>query len=190
YLNHSDRRFGLLNTPTPKGDMVFASPAGPGWASPAGDWDAGTPRITAPLHRNWVQYRGLHITSSGVVLEYTAGKAVILESFGLESVRGSTVLTRTIEVGPSKLPITVAHNAPNAATNTETTPIPFADPLTPPVTTGGPNRWGEPIVTKLARGDESGPFSVDTLTIPHKNPFGALFFCTGLDFLPDGRIAV
>ena len=31
---------------------------------------------------------------------------------------------------------------------------------------------------------------MDTLTIPYKNPFGALFFCTGLDFLPDGRVAV
>src|SRR6266545_5408775 len=24
FLNHSDRRFGLINTPTPKGDLVFA----------------------------------------------------------------------------------------------------------------------------------------------------------------------
>ena len=55
---------------------------------------------------------------------------------------------------------------------------------------GGPRRWGEPIVTKLVRGDDAGPFAVDTLTIPYKNRFNALFFCTGLDFLPDGRIAV
>ncbi len=58
------------------------------------------------------------------------------------------------------------------------------------LTKGGPKRWGEPIVTKLERGAESGPFAVDTLTIPYKNRFNALFFCTGLDFLPDGRIAV
>jgi hypothetical protein len=59
-----------------------------------------------------------------------------------------------------------------------------------PLTRPGPARWGRPIVTKLVRGDESGPFAVDTLTIPHDNPHKALFFCTGLDFLPDGRIAV
>ena len=57
-------------------------------------------------------------------------------------------------------------------------------------TKAGPKRWGEPIVTKLLRGDDSGPLAVDTLTIPYKNPFGALFFCTGLDHLPDGRVAV
>src|SRR5262249_33984774 len=61
--------------------------------------------------------------------------------------------------------------------------------LTPP-TKGGPKRWGEPIVTPLVRGKEDGPFAIDTLTIPYKNRFGALFFCTGLDFLPDGRIAL
>ena len=31
---------------------------------------------------------------------------------------------------------------------------------------------------------------MDTVTIPYENPFKALFFCTGLDFLPDGRVAV
>ena len=60
----------------------------------------------------------------------------------------------------------------------------------PALTKGGPRRWGEPIVTKLVRGDEAGPFAVDTLTIPYENRYKALFFCTGLDFLPDGRIAV
>ncbi len=56
---------------------------------------------------------------------------------------------------------------------------PTTDPLT--LTKGSPKRWGEPIVTQLVRGDESGPFAVDTLTIPYENRFNALFFCTGLD---------
>jgi hypothetical protein len=58
------------------------------------------------------------------------------------------------------------------------------------LTRPGPRRWGEPIVTKLVRGAEVGPFAVDTLTLPYQNRFNALFFCTGLDFLPDGRLAV
>lgn len=62
-------------------------------------------------------------------------------------------------------------------------------PLTA-LTKPGPLRWGKPLVTKLVKGDETGPFAVDTLTIPYDNPHKALFFCTGLDFLPDGRIAV
>jgi hypothetical protein len=69
----------------------------------------------------------------------------------------------------------------------------LSSPLPKPLaalTKGGPKRWGEPIVTKLVRGEEAGPFAVDTLTIPYKNRFNALFFCTGVDTLPDGRIAV
>ncbi len=64
-----------------------------------------------------------------------------------------------------------------------------ADEL-PALTKPGPARWGKPLVTKLVKGEEAGAFAVDTLTIPYDNPHKALFFCTGLDFLPDGRIAV
>src|SRR5262249_19586688 len=55
---------------------------------------------------------------------------------------------------------------------------------------GGPKRWGEPIVTPLRRGEGARPCGNDTLTIPYKNRFNGLFFCTGLDHLPDGRVAV
>ena len=40
---------------------------------------------------------------------------------------------------------------------------------------------------KLGR---AGAYVVDTLTLPHDNPFGALLFASGLGFLPDGRLAV
>ena len=54
----------------------------------------------------------------------------------------------------------------------------------------GPARFGDPVVTKLVRGEGKGAFALDTPTIPHDNRFKALFFCTGVDFLPDGRVAV
>src|SRR5262249_28919202 len=38
WLNLSDRRFGLLNTPRPKGEMVFATRPGPGWAERESRW--------------------------------------------------------------------------------------------------------------------------------------------------------
>ena len=61
------------------------------------------------------------------------------------------------------------------------------DDLTKP----GPARWTKPITTQLEPGkDTGGPFVVDTLTLPYENPWNALFFVTGVDFLPDGRIAV
>src|SRR5262249_8447623 len=55
---------------------------------------------------------------------------------------------------------------------------------------GTTKRWGQPTVTQLHRGEENGSFAIDTLAIPYKNQFGSLFFCTGLDFMPDGRIAL
>lgn len=260
YLNHTDRRFGLLNTPTPKGEMLFATTAGPGWADPDGKGDAKVARFTKPLPESWVKYRGIYLSGDRCVLKYTVGKTEILESPSLETIDGIPCLVRTIQVPPRDKPETISvgrlpgraesewrakdfqmidnerqdkgfaifavkanpqeatlhhdgggeirltfrpsktncivrviaanHsdiNHPNFRKTIGNLPAPV-DPET--LTKGGTKRWGEPIATKLARGDDSGPFAVDTLTIPYKNPFGALFFCTGLDFLPDGRIAV
>lgn len=76
----------------------------------------------------------------------------------------------------------------------------------------GPTLWGPPLVTKgelaseLAEATRIEPTSgdagstvpkpdrpayvVDTITLPFDNPFNALFFCGGHDFLPDGRAAI
>jgi hypothetical protein len=72
FLNHSDRRFGLLNTPTPKGQMLFAVPPAPGWASPDGKWDSPGP-FTRPLPEKWARYRGLYLNGEQVILHYTVG---------------------------------------------------------------------------------------------------------------------
>jgi hypothetical protein len=57
-------------------------------------------------------------------------------------------------------------------------------------TKGGPARYPHPLVTRGEVARDDAPHIVDTLTIPYTNPHQALFFCTGLDFLPDGRLAV
>lgn len=54
----------------------------------------------------------------------------------------------------------------------------------------GMKRWGEPIVTKGSRGDDDGPFAVDTITIPFDNPFGSRMRTGAFDFFSDGRAAV
>jgi type 1 glutamine amidotransferase len=54
----------------------------------------------------------------------------------------------------------------------------------------GPPRWTKPIVTRGERGGDGGPYAVDTLTVPYQNPHKALFFLTGVDFLPGGDLAV
>ena len=259
YLNISDRRFGLLNTPTPQGELLCSMAPGPGWADQDGAGDTKGSRFTNPLPDTWAKYRGLYIRGNRTVFQYTVGKTEILDSPTLEKIDGIPSLVRTLRIPPTDKPETICVGRVPVRSVSETTSrdvhmidfnradkgfvifavkgdrreshlhndggelrltvppskitrivrviaanspkinhphfrealeqLPAAeDPLA--LTKGGPKRWGEPITTKLVRGDDSGPFAIDTLTIPYKNPFGALFFCTGLDFLPDGRVAV
>ena len=55
---------------------------------------------------------------------------------------------------------------------------------------GGPPRWPQQLETRAAIGPDNGPFAVDVLTAPESNPWLSLTRFTGLDFFPDGRIAV
>ncbi len=65
---------------------------------------------------------------------------------------------------------------------------PFTDFDSPELYTrfGGPRQWRKSITTKGVLGSEPGPFAVDTVTLPFENPYQAMFFVTGHDFLtPD-----
>jgi len=260
YLKHGDRRFGLLNTPTPAGGLVTGSVAGPGWASPEGTGDMNGRGATNPLPSSWAKYRGLSVHGGRVALRYTVGKAEIVESAWTDILAGVRCIVRTIRVGPLDKLETVAlgrlpepadsemrsakaqmvdcslapkgfaiigvANGPNGpvlqdagggevrltfrkSDKAQLVQVAYAndpainypkfrdaleqlpkadDPLQ--LTMPGPAHWGKPIVTKLERGKDDGPFAIDTLAIPYDNPFKALFFCTGVDFLPDGRVAV
>lgn len=46
--------------------------------------------------------------------------------------------------------------------------------------------WLKPITTRGRVGLPLGPFAIDTITLPFKNPYQALFFAGGHDFLPSG----
>lgn len=46
------------------------------------------------------------------------------------------------------------------------------------------------LKTRGERGADTGPFAVDTLTMPYDNPFNALLFAAGVDFTPDGAAYV
>ena len=58
------------------------------------------------------------------------------------------------------------------------------------MTKPGPAIWGAPLVTVGDIARDSAPYVVDTITLPFDNPFRALMFCGGHDFLPDGRAFV
>jgi hypothetical protein len=63
-------------------------------------------------------------------------------------------------------------------------------PLNKPLLQAGSKRWGEALITKGEVAANDKPLVVDTLTIPYENRFKALFFCTGVDALPNGDLAM
>jgi hypothetical protein len=202
YLRHSERRFGLLNTPMPPpgAQTVFITPKTAGWADAAGMFPAAA-KPTAPLPKEHVKYRGHYIHGDRVVFSYTVNRVEVLDSVKHVSKEGKQGFIRRLRVEAHDQPLKLRIDdmrMTSVPPSQEPQNIIFAyggvesgdkDDLVE-LTKPGPARWGKPIETKLIRGDESGPFAVDTLTIPYDNPHKALFFCTGLDFLPDGRVAV
>ncbi len=58
------------------------------------------------------------------------------------------------------------------------------------LTHGGPARWPLILETEATTGPDEGPFAVDVLTPPDSNPWLAQLRFSGLDFLPDGKMAV
>lgn len=51
------------------------------------------------------------------------------------------------------------------------------------------SRWPQRIVTAGRLGDGE-PYAIDTLALPYDNPWNALLFVTGVDFISPGRIAI
>lgn len=58
------------------------------------------------------------------------------------------------------------------------------------LTGGGPARWPQKLETQALLSADDDPFAADVLTAPETNPWLAQTRFTGLDFFPDGRIAV
>ena len=96
-----------------KGNRAFVNPVGPGWARPGTD-DWSEPRFRGrddkpygPLPREWTHYKGHYLYGNRMVLHYTVGDADILESPGLESMNGTNVFTRTMNIGKSSNDLTL-----------------------------------------------------------------------------------
>lgn len=51
----------------------------------------------------------------------------------------------------------------------------------------GSAQWPQIIETEIRRGDRQ-PYALDTIELPHDNPWNALIFCGDHDFLPDGSL--
>ncbi|MBI1374832.1 MAG: hypothetical protein GC159_19105 [Phycisphaera sp.] len=102
--------------PKTEGDVVFATPMGPGWAKP-GETSAAAfkdvrfvghdDRRYGPLPRDWAQWKGLYLYNDRVVLSYTVGDVAVLETPGLEKAGDAKLFTRTLNVGPSSQAMTL-----------------------------------------------------------------------------------
>ena len=57
-------------------------------------------------------------------------------------------------------------------------------------TAAGPARWGAPLQTRGIVDRRRTAFAIDTITVPHENPFHALMFTAGHDFFSNGDAAV
>jgi len=266
FLNHSSRRFGLLNTPTPNGKMVFSTSGLAGWADEKGNFEL-KDSPTGPLPKERARFKGILLNRGRTVLVYEVAGVKVFSSPWIDRFEDALVITHSIEVAPHDKPLIlygariakqgVRRYSEEGDKDTENPiaaivddPSSFGEAyfvgfrndcantavsedletlrieITPgkemrrvkmyywhgaknrseeflkyvrskpqenlaPAIAPGPARWTKPITTQLEPGkDTSGPFSIDTLPLPYDNPYNALFFVTGVDFLPDGRIAI
>ncbi len=101
---------------------------------------------------------------------------------------GSEPLRFTVWL-PSATPAE-ASSAEKSAATLSALPIVDADLDLTALIKGGPPRWSQVLETQAVLGTDNGPFASDILTAPELNPWLAQTRFTGLDFFPDGRIAV
>lgn len=59
-----------------------------------------------------------------------------------------------------------------------------------PFLQGGPPRWPDVLTSEVQIGKDDGPFAIDVLTLPVKNPWFCRLRLSGFDFTPDGKSAV
>lgn len=50
--------------------------------------------------------------------------------------------------------------------------------------------WQKTLTVKGKLGTSDGPFALDTIPVPFENPYKALFYTSGVDFMPDGSLMV
>jgi hypothetical protein len=100
---------------------------------------------------------------------------------------GFNVVNIPASLTPLSLKLLIGHSASATKTDLER----FGSPI-PPVaalTRGGPPRWPGDLPTQPQRGQDSGPYTIDTLTLPTENPWRSWMRPGGFDFFEGGRRA-
>ena len=103
----------------------------------------------------------------------------------LEERDGFTLLRIPAAATPTRVKLfTAKGNADALKAFAKESPAPQA---LAPLTKGGPKHWPEVLTSPVVVAKDSGPFAVDTFTLPERNPWNAQLRLTGFDFLPDGK---
>ncbi len=207
------------------GERIIVNPDKPGWANPeTGEWDA--PRVVGkdgrkfgPIPRDWAQYKGIHYTGKGPVLEYTVGEVTVYERVSVSvSDKGEYHFTRGVELAPREkglklraaqveglqgqlVPyvVEIGNRGRIGVVFTASASSGFGEFKMPDL---GLSDWIErmskkspappvPVTTQIQPGSESGPFAVDVLTVPDAdlNPHQSWMRTSGFDFFADGKRA-
>ncbi|WP_162006695.1 DUF6797 domain-containing protein [Roseimaritima sediminicola] len=98
------------------GDVLFANPTGPGWASPDGDYEdrrvlGRDGRRYGPLPRDWAEYQGMYAHGPDTVMHYRVGEAEILETPSLRRLTADAaappidVISRHLRLEPHERPL-------------------------------------------------------------------------------------
>ncbi len=207
---------GSHNThPKVLGEPVFTNPMLPGWAR-GGEFRDPRKLPYGPLPREHGEYKGLYLHGERVILSYTVGKAAVLETAGLEGqvltrtlevgpseedlvLQVAAGTTPVAAVGgtldrsePGHVRIKVPARGATARVKilygTDQPGAAAPEDLSA-LTKGGPARWKEVLETKGVRGPDDGPYAVDALTPPSKNPWRSWMRPGGFDFFSDPRKA-
>ncbi|MBX3438749.1 MAG: hypothetical protein KF861_14740 [Planctomycetaceae bacterium] len=268
FLSHSDRRFALLNTPQPAGDVQFATSPGAGWSRADGEWPE-SPSATGPLPRDWAHFEGMHRHGDRTILSYTVGETGrVLEMPWIEHREEFDIFTRTFVIEglehPSEVLLwTTSRGSTSPQTDSDVIDFQtrhggaetYCQPVAAiragetfeyriaarvvdeearivlqlptikfptvikvstylnknegdalPLTTrvrrvhdspgllrdfirarldAGPSQWPERIVTRGSIAPNDAPYVIDTIGVPFENPYKALMFLSGVDFLGD-----
>ncbi|GAB5551412.1 MAG: c-type cytochrome [Saprospiraceae bacterium] len=90
--------------PRTVGEIQVETPVGPAWANPSTGSFA-DPRFVAvdgrpfgPLPRDWAHYKGLFYHGQRTVLKYTVGQAQVLETYDLEDMGETPIISRTLNI--------------------------------------------------------------------------------------------
>ncbi len=118
FLNLKGTVYDWSHGPHPfiDGKPIFETPVAPGWARDGSFTD---PREEGfgPLPAEWAKYRGRYVHGKKTILSYTVAETGVLDLPGWLESEGLEIITRTLEIEPSKrdLHLEVAANTAGEA---------------------------------------------------------------------------